>query len=149
MAGVELPCSWREGRQAAQGQMARSEEHLSHTRRPFALLGQHPWEVAFTELPLQGQNSRQAPCLPLAPQHECRATGSKQHSTDAGCLTCLHQVPQPRALLLPPCSGKSAPAPMQWAPFPFRPAQTPAHIMSSDQKVLQGFSSSGGSIRSY
>ena len=82
----------------------------------------------------------------LAPQHIHRATCKKQHSMDTGCLICLHQAPHINslhpsgtALLNHTCLSLS-----MAGPSPQRPAQIPACTTSSDQKVLEGFSSGGG-----
>jgi len=72
-----LSCSWSESRHRT-GQTAwkqQSEECLGHTEgRLFAPLGVPPRESAFTEMPLWGQKSQQAPFPSPTIQHKHRAT---------------------------------------------------------------------------
>lgn len=69
------------------------------------------------------------------PHHKHRAICGKQHSINTGCLTYLYQAPHPWALTLLPFLVKLSPI-LAWFPFHRTPAETPAHTMAPNQRVL-------------
>ena len=89
-----LPCSWEQTVWKEQ-----FEECLEHTEGRLLLFSE-----CFPEMHSQRCLSRNKGIgwhrFPsFTPQHNHRATCTMQHSADTGCLTCLHQVPHPCALL--------------------------------------------------
>ena len=84
----------------------------------------------------------------LVPQHKHGITFGKYHSAQTGCLTCLHQISCPSVLSVQSFLVEFSSVPAQWT-LSGRPAETTAHTRLTKQGILQGFSSSGSSIRSH
>lgn len=122
----------QENNPGAENMKQLSEECLRHTEGRLFFLDylperRHPWRHFHV--------TRVGQCH-FFPSNS--ATLGKQLSTDDSCLTCIHQDPPPTlhsslgALLYQACLSFS-----MADSFPRRPAQTPAHIMSSKQELYR------------
>ena len=102
-----LHCSWREGSQTILRQTSwkqPSEENAWGAQGIDYILFS---EAVFTEKPLWEQKSWLPPLPSPAHQHKHRVTCGKQHNSDTGCLTCLHQVSPPTPALWRDCPSQS------------------------------------------
>ena len=101
------------------------------------------------EMPLQGQRIWLHHFLIPPLNINTEPTYEKQHRAHIGCPTCLHRVPHPGTWWDDP-SQSSLHRPQRDRPLPQKTSRNPrAHTMSPDQKVLQGFDSSGSRLKSH